>query len=165
METSEQKGKYYTPIIEEFHQGFEYERWLSSEYTPEKYIKEIFEFVDKDHIWDDDVTNMLACAYNGGDTVRVKYLDQEDIESLGWGNKKSTGVDWYELEGHFEDGWSNYGYWNFLKLLHDKTLNRIKIIAHEYKSDNDENVLFQGSCKNKSEFKKVMKQLNILKNE
>lgn len=90
-----------------------------------------------------------------------KYLDQEDIESLGWGNKKSTVVDWYELEGHFEDGWSNYGYWNFLRLLHDKTLNRVKIIAHEYKSDNDENVLFQGSCKNKSELKKLMKQLNI----
>ena len=76
--------KYYTPELEEFHQGFEYEIWLNSAYTPEKYIKKIFEFVDKNNIWDDDITNLLACAYNGGDTLRVKYLDQEDIKSLGW---------------------------------------------------------------------------------
>lgn len=43
-----ESNKYYIPEIEEFHQGFEYEVWYSSAYTEEKWIKETFEFYDKD---------------------------------------------------------------------------------------------------------------------
>ena len=77
--------KYYNPTIEEFHQGFEYEIWESFAYTKENWIKETFQFVDKDGIWlGEDPTNILAMYENKGDEIRVKYLSKEDIESLGF---------------------------------------------------------------------------------
>lgn len=153
-------NKYYTPEIEEFYIGFEFEKkeivsknsFLEEDWVNQKCdIQDLFQVL-KDYTEDNIFVK---------EDYRVKYLDQEDIESLGFNNMKRVTVDWYELEKHFEDGWSSYGYWNFIRLLHDRELNRIKIIAYEYRSDNDENLLYQGSCKNKSELKKLMKQLNI----
>lgn len=70
--------KYYTPTIEEFHVGFEFE-YLTPNGTyktgnwKDKFIdhREVDEF-------DDEIqkTSHSIC--------RVKYLDREDIESLGW---------------------------------------------------------------------------------
>lgn len=69
---------YYTPTIEEFHVGFEYEVMI-----PEKSIwsKEVF-FLNDSHInlvkW---VTIQDEFTIH---KIRVKTLDQSDIESLGW---------------------------------------------------------------------------------
>ncbi len=133
--------KYYKPDLEEFHQGFEYERWSNSAYTPEKYIKEVFEFVDKDDIWDDDVTNMLACAYNGGDGIRVKYLSKEDIESLGFKFK----IDLYVKD-------------NLTLQVHKDS-----ITIKYYDNFNNEwrTKVEQITIKNKSEFIILLKQLGI----
>jgi hypothetical protein len=143
--------KYYEPDLEEFHQGFEYERWSSSAYTPEKYIKEIFEFVDKNDIWDDDITNMLACAYNGGDTLRVKYLDKEDIESLGFTQIAGDcfNLPIKEYRGRLNDE---------VRILFRKS---ILIYLAMNSNDKDNVVLFTGIVKNKSELIKLLKQLKI----
>ena len=133
--------KYYIPKIEEFYQGFEYERWSSSAYTTEKYIKEVFEFVNKDYVWDDDITNMLACAYNGGDSIRVKYLDKEDIESLGFKQKTDLYIkDNLTLQVHKDSITIKY-YDNF---------------NNDWRTKVEQIII-----KNKSELVKLLKQLQI----
>ena len=153
--------KYYEPDLEEFHQGFEYERWSNSAYTPEKYIKEVFEFVDKDNIWDDDVTNMLACAYNGGDTLRVKLLDKEDIESLGF--ISSNVIDVLKEEDEFIKGFEKNTY--ILYIQEDKKLviynQKEYDISNKITGNWTEEILFKGYIKNKSELRKLFKMLNI----
>ena len=63
---------YYKPSIEEFHVGFEYEEKLQ---TKDKWIKRTLE----------DVDDFKRMEVNTADSHRrVKYLDREDIESLGF---------------------------------------------------------------------------------
>ncbi len=57
--------KYYTPSIEEFHVGFEYEFFHNNEWR-----KQTFSLIDG---WPKDLKDS-----------KVKYLDQEDIEGLQW---------------------------------------------------------------------------------
>jgi len=149
-------NKYYTPSIEEFYQGFEYERWVNSAYTPEKYSKEIFQFVDKDNIWNEDITNRLACVYSGGDSIRVKYIDKEDIESLGWIYNDISKEFNYKFKKEF-----NYRLW-FSPNNPDLFSIRIEgWYSREGKIDAKFD-MFLGNLKNKSELKKLMQQLHIL---
>ena len=71
--------KYYTPEIDEFHVGFEFEY---STMTPcgssTEYVKDIFKDTDNVNTLFKDLPN------DWYDLPRVKYLDREDIESLGW---------------------------------------------------------------------------------
>lgn len=72
---------------------------------------------------------------------RVKYLDKEDIESLGFHSEDNG--ECYNLQ----IGFDLYG-------LYPWENNRIHIIK-------DMKTLFNGVIKNKSELKKLLKQLNI----
>jgi hypothetical protein len=96
------------------------------------------------------------------DQFRVKYLDEEDIISIGFKNPSYSVCTWYELEGHFEDSFASYGYWSKIVLIHCGLDNKIKILAYEYSWDEKETVLFAGTIKNISEFKTLLKQLNLL---
>jgi hypothetical protein len=64
-------SKYYTPEIEEFHVGFEFEyrniggEWEVRSYPVDSYVH---------------ITQSLIDI----DCIRVKYLDREDIESFGF---------------------------------------------------------------------------------
>jgi hypothetical protein len=100
-------------------------------------------------------------AYNSSiverGAIRVKYLDREDIESLGFKfSGKSIDI-WFVKEGSFEiGGWTSYQI-NLQYGLDDK---RLCI----YAVDSDETYpLFKGTVKNKSELKRILKMLNILK--
>lgn len=127
------ENKYYTPEIEEFHIGFEYELNEGySEFISEWWIEQEFDFRDPER-----VNNFL-------DKIRVKYLDKEDIESLGW--KMDTEYPRCILFTNRKNCYLNY--WLDSKIIE---------ISSEEGSDN----YFQGYCKNKSELKKLMKQLNI----
>jgi len=80
------EAKYYTPEIEEFHVGFEYEslnnnnEWVKSKYGgflpfhPQTYI-------DKKEF-------------------RVKHLDRQDIEEFGWKITEDFGYRFYTLNGY-----------------------------------------------------------------
>lgn len=125
----EKTNKYYTPSIEEFHVGFEYERFDNS--CHKKWYTYI---VEKGDIL--DYSSKL-------DAIRVKYLDQEDIESLGFKQ---------ENKNEFTTNLNGDGY-----RIH-YTDKIIISYGTYYDSDN----LFIGYIKNKSEFKKLLKQLNIL---
>lgn len=129
---------YYTPTIEEFHVGFEYEllgnsgNWYKNDFGDAngEYWNELSECY-----W--DITH---------NKLRVKYLDQEDIESLGW-NTEDNG-ECYNLQIK----WDLYGLYPFE--FESK-------IPHTYKICKDTKDLFYGTIKNKSELKKLMQQLNI----
>ena len=75
-------NKYYTPELEEFHVGFEYEYftkdWVGKDYT-HTWVK--LKFNQKED-YGNDLDNMVYFIET--EQVRVKYLDREDIESLGF---------------------------------------------------------------------------------
>jgi len=135
--------KYYTPEIEEFFHGFEYEVWENSAYTNESWIKKIFQFRDNNVY--KDTSFIIAEFEQRGDDIRVKYLDKEDIESLGFKYQKHN---------------------TYYKNLTDKILlrlealeNNILLIEYFINGNNTLNCII--NIKNKSELKKLMKQLNI----
>ena len=117
------ENKYYTPGVEEFHVGFEYELQADDELW---YWS---------NVWQDII---LKCIEGG--RCRVKHLDREDIESLGFTQCKKD-KDWFDYEGE--------QYWMYLED------GRWSIC------DEDSTVGFQGTIKNKSELKRLLKQLNI----
>lgn len=124
--------KYYTPEIEEFHVGFEYETKRKDENS---WIKRTWNKYD-----------VYSSLDNTHEEVRVKYLDREDVESLG-----------------FEDlGNHSYEYGDSkLFLSHYPSTNELDVYVYKRISDNERDFYFQGTIKNKSELKKLLKQLGI----
>lgn len=130
--------KYYTPEIEEFCVGFEFE-------------------LREGVIWNkitSDIQIQYALHLQGRvlkDFIRVKYLDGEDIESLGF---KRLTDDCYnlpvkEFRGRLDQE---------VRIIVRKT---ILIYLAMGVGDKDNMVLFTGNIKNLSEFKVLLKQLNI----
>jgi len=120
-------NKYYTPSIEEFHIGFEYE-WL-----------------DEAGIWikETSPTEITPIGFDEQTYgLRVKYLDKEDIESLGLTLKYSDSSlyvkDLYNL--YFEKD------------------NKICILQTKDRP----HILFDGTIKNKSELKILLKWIGVL---
>jgi hypothetical protein len=144
-------SEYYTPEIEEFHVGFECEKWIESH--PEGFWSEVSEPLHKDDLAD----LLLATEGEIQQKYRVKYLDKEDIESLGW---EHLGSGWYNLK--VVPG--SLGYWNYVKLRKWQDNN---IFIEGYRGDpivyenTEHQKLFDGNIKNKSELKRLMKQLGI----
>ncbi|AGO48994.1 hypothetical protein N356_gp101 [Cellulophaga phage phi14:2] len=131
--------KYYTPEIEEFHIGFEYE-WLDDEEGGDNWIK---------------ANTPTTIELEGYEDItyglRVKYLDKEDIESLGF---KEDTLHFYSK--HQKEGVVLYiekivltnenNFWYKIWLKHPSYGN---------------STIYSGSIKNKSELKKLLKQLNV----
>lgn len=168
--------KYYTPKIEEFHVGFEYEAKEYLEDTDE-WSEEFAKKAMNDLSWFNDD----YCSLKEG-AIRVKYLDQEDIESLGFNKSlKTQWVGWYDYYSGNVSG--KYGYYLYVTLHFPKLYNiserlednLFKIILHRYYvSNSDETtnieskikegeseVVYKGKINNKSELKKLLKQLGI----
>lgn len=121
-----EESKYYTPTIEEFYVGFEYEifRDTGSAYDDWYDTKETL-----------DIHDLLN--YISQQSARVKHLDKEDIESLG-----------FTQEG--QCSWINKNNW-YIEWMPGDTLDVFCV------SD----CRFKGTIKNKSELKKLMQQLGI----
>ncbi len=120
-------SKYYTPSIEEFHVGFEYEytndnggTWSNYVMTPVDLRRHPYELT-------------------GSGRLRVKYLDREDIESLGF--VKWPDDDIYDL-GEFQ-----------LHLGRHTDPYKVEIY------DENDQYCFVGVIKNKSEMKKILKMI------
>jgi hypothetical protein len=135
------ENKYYTPEIEEFHVGFEYE----SEEDPriptwEKQKVETYR----------DLANCMEYYGNDADVeTRVKHLDREDIESLGFIlNVVDCGEDTqYNELGIRRNKEGGYFGTFFLDDTHGEY--NIQIFESFYR------------IKNKSELKRLLKQLGI----
>lgn len=151
------ENKYYTPSIEEFHMGFEYE------YSNDNIIRGVLR--DKGLSTDgkteatwikDTLTEITAKDFKKQlFGLKVKYLDKEDIESLGWKEREDL-IGIYKI-----DRWE----------LCDLSSSAIMIsrfteldwpMAKENEGKLFRDTHFKGLCKNKSELKVLMKQLNIV---
>lgn len=131
-------SKYYTPEIEEFHVGFEYDTLGKELNESNGRYEDIWRksVVDDD---DGDIQNPFD-NFNYGiqtQTIRVKHLDREDIESFKLDPEK------YKITKEFN---------------HYHISEKLMITA-------DENprwsIRFSGTIKNKSELKRLLKQLGI----
>jgi hypothetical protein len=137
--------KYYTPKLDEFFQGFEYEVLIKEHWEKQdllysnKYIKvHGFSYLD---------------SLIQGARVRVKYLDKEDIESLGWKIEK---VDKLRYKLDFTKVFSKNN-WILVYYTFESVLPNKLIIYNNTYTD----CIFKGTIKNKSELIKLLKQLEI----
>ena len=147
------KNKYYTPSIEEFHVGFEYESLEEGSQT--KFNKDI---VTDNHLYGDYEQNtLLSELYFHPERARVKYLDQEDIESLGFEVSPSehNPLYWHIVIKNDPKDYmkSIVGYYDFTS----KELSLENLGSYEDHKYYVKDII----VKNKSELKKLLKQLNI----
>jgi hypothetical protein len=153
------ENKYYTPVIEEFHVGM----------TVQIYDQSTTKMISKVE-WHDVVITPNENDYGrkvgfnrlpkliANNKVRVKCLNKEDISSFGWVFYQYSKSTWFEreailnIEGHV---------FHKITLEYDFSDNKIRICAFR---NNDEIYIdiFIGVIKNKSEFKRLLKQLGIL---
>lgn len=130
--------KYYTPTIEEFHVGFEFEVL----YENVGWAKESLAHRPE----------VVTLPYMNLENIRVKYLDREDIESLGW---KKHGERYYYSSKTVP-----------LRINQDGSCDHEDCsmgIDSDYRAwINAGNNHFTGTINNKSELKKLMQQLNLL---
>lgn len=127
------EAKYYTPTIEEFHVGFEFERELLGPYWEHSgWQKEI-------------VTNEtnLKTIEQYINCNRVKYLDIGDIESLGWVQR-------------------DYDTFDFGKNTAFEFIPEDTSFLYTYGNGKNSHIIFQGEVKNKSQLKQLMIQHKLI---
>ena len=147
--------KYYTPKIEEFHVGFELELKLHELKEWEKHT-----FTNKETI--DGLQPLIE-----NNKIRVKYLDIEDIESLGWKylpklslrnlTERFTIKEVYKKLNKEHD---DTMYW-IAYLTYNPDIKRL-IIKADIADGSKEEKFYEGLCKNKSELKVILTQLNLI---
>ena len=115
----ENNSKYYTPLIEEFHIEFEYERNIEDERsrldpkTNPTWKEEVFG--KNGHIEYRELANDLS-----RDRIRVKYLDKSDVESL---NVKDYNI---ILNSGFVDIWRKYDSYPMVRSIRIKNKSELK---------------------------------------
>jgi hypothetical protein len=161
------KDKYYTPELEEFHKGFEYEIIPSiglAIYNFSKpnqkaeiawakdYKKCVFMEKDSSCSFGQPFSSVAAAIEKG--KCRVKYLDQEDVESLGFSHDQTTKDGAVFIKGSMMEKHE------WMLTLGGKTNPPNYISIHDMNNNSLFN--FSGTIKNKSELKKLLKQNGIL---
>jgi hypothetical protein len=162
------ENKYYTPEIEEFCIGFEYEHlakrylWYLNGLGPkDEWLKETFsggggqdgetEVYELDHLIKDEA-------------VRVKHLNREDIESFGWKDNEvhtgHAGEHYWIEKAVMKHG--NRSQFEELHLIHQPYNGWVLIwqVMRLTIGDSD-SVRFSGVIKNKSELKRILKQIGV----
>jgi hypothetical protein len=138
------ENKYYTPSIEEFHVGFEYERFIPrSNATEEECWDKLsmsVNYLSLDEL-DDEIIEK---------EIRVKYLDKEDIEDLGFDLDIIRVVipDKYEPYLNLNNG---------VGIIFNKTNSSVRITIPCDKIYRK--IVFDGKIKNKSELKEILEKI------
>ncbi len=144
------ENKYYTPETEEFHVGFEYEYYYKNEWHKHNLDGSPIIHHELDE-FDDDLMKLAHAI------CRVKYLDREDIESLGFYQNGTDDRIYRNSDGIIlNTGWGS-------PVIKDRFTT---VITHQVFDESKlnvvhENFLFNGTIKNKSELKRLLKQLGI----
>ena len=157
------KNKYYTPKIEEFKVGFEYEILGQANQKP-SWKKVVFDLNHHTIFYPKTETtrNILDWRLRDGD-IRVKCLDQSDIEECGFVVLKSgieisaqkllpdTDFKFYELDYDTDDN----------RLVIEEFVQS-KMINKKLNSDTyDSFIIFSGYVKNKSQLLDLLSMLNV----
>lgn len=137
------EAKYYTPHLSEFYVGFEYEELnilsVYDDHWKVKVKKEVF----TQELWRSGYSNWNFLDKLQEGKIRVKYLDKEDIESLGFVPCEYKGTIGYK---------KNRTIIYFFSFPERSPYVSIDIEDTQY---------FRGSINNKSELKKVLQMLGI----
>lgn len=142
------ESDYYTPTIEEFHVGFESEIFAPEVVQWGRYV------------WKFDDDPVYFRKLSDEEAHRVKYLDKEDIESLGFEVEEETnnGHTWLlnfkVLDKEYEWDYDTVASYN----INNKTLT---IDNGNRWPDEYECLVTDIKIKNKSELKKILNQLGI----
>ena len=140
------ENKYYTPSIEEFRVGFEYQLNHSGN-----------KVLDEQKVWKTEELSLenLNYLFNRviSNSIRVKYLDREDIETLGF--KASD-------NGGYVINLSN----KTIRMWPSNSSQAMEVYENPTFGDTFKEMwpmpyLFKGTIKNKSELQVLMRQLNI----
>ena len=143
--------KYYTPGIEEFYIGFEFEEtpFIGGYKLTSNTIwhKVIYQITEKAPL--STIESMIHFKH-----ARVKYLDKEDIESLGFKHL----YDDFTFGKYFKSKCNIMNY----NLNYDYSSNWLTISTVSKDDLIEYSTIFCGKILNKSEFKKLLIQLNII---
>lgn len=162
IEKMKKAGKYYTPTIEEFHVGFEYEAYEAG--SGNEYNKE--EFGNDDLL---DIKKVYSKGLELG-WLRVKHLDREDIEEF---HKKHFEEIPFKYDNNAEPTPGRTPYECPTAYLMDDQLHsgELWILYHysdgmvwiDYVKDcSSDGYLFRGFVKNKSELKRILTQIGAI---
>lgn len=132
--------RYYVPTIEEFHVGFEYEEDDNNTNNWEKQI------IGIDNTWDLEFLKDIISEGN----CRVKHLDREDIEGLGFEHDSTMKSFSTFIYGSI----ITKNHW-FLRFHKDGLVDICDV------NKNSDNCFF-GTVKNKSELKRILTQIGVL---
>lgn len=151
-EVAKAKGKYYTPEMEEFHHGFEYEIKLhDSKYYPR--------ILGRDPILVPELQQyegeLMKLAHAD---VRVKFLDREDIEKILSDRDKTHGEKW--KPGRNSALWGEFVMQDATSIIFSARLGKV-LIEKTFPDGRGKAVVFNGTIKNKSELKRVLKQVGV----
>jgi len=142
------------PCVEEFHVGFEYEHQMKKYggLTGERHSKLrgviSREWVNQDLDWEYTLEYMKTLIDSG--TIRVKHLDREDIESLGF-EIPQGGLDYIYKKV--------VGDIYYILITNPEYPTKIEIrCSHPSWAYGS----FLGTIKNKSELKRVLTQIGII---
>jgi hypothetical protein len=146
---------YYTPDSEEFCIGLECQ------------VKYIDGWKDRKIRHGEDLCEIVSRYTTDKESVRVKVLDREDVESLLWVDLKTGGTKTFQEIKGFEK--LEDGDWCEGILILRLRGNNISIsffntndpYSKEISQDIKRETLFAGKIKNKKEFQKLLAQLNI----
>lgn len=145
--------KYYSPSIEEFHVGFEYEYNNGSEWTQQVFPDLMF--IDGSHgEWFPILQSLLQ-----DEKIRVKLLDREDIEAEGMKFSYALFIQaCFDIGDPYKTGGG---------FLHLNSSGEVSISLnfghHEIDGTPKDETVFSGTIRNRSELKRILKQVGIKK--
>lgn len=150
------ENKYYIPEPREFHIGFEYEMFEDFDTLPEK---SWHKFVYGEN-GTDNPENLTYPLGGKMDNIRVKCLDRQDVEELGWEVIQEP----YRWQFQYKE-------WNRWKFTCDIYTSKDPFpiphpnsgsISIKDNKDGDDYCVFYGYIRNKSEFRRIMEHLDII---
>lgn len=139
------EAKYYTPKIEDLHHNFECEVFFENKWNSCIIQNHEGDFCVMKGFPNKLVKFLITEKTIEDKNIRVKHLDREDIESLGWEFVNSVFGD-YCLDDKYFLSYSG----GFVEIGYDKGFQTWKKIC------------LGVPCRNKSELQKLMHQLEIL---
>ena len=143
--------KYYTPTIEEFHVGIENVEF--------KQYKD-FASGSNEMSWQQDTTDIhvmhrldIIKSLLDKKAIRIKHLDREDIESLGW-----------EFKSNVKGTIGTFNKDNYLMTVLDNGYVVVSTLSDKFNmmGEQDTRNIFVGVIKNKSELKRVLTQIGVI---